>query len=177
MSGSADIPASVSPEGLEARPSAVLPFNDPSQPRRLVKVAGWLAGIALTVVVLNLLGVDVVAWLSDLWDEIKSVPAGYMVGGLVFQTGQTVFAGLSYYGILRAAYPGQVDFWPINVERHARCVGARGGVSTEACASALVCGVRHAGLDVVLEAAGMVSEGFPGCFQQRSLGSTMRLFG
>ena len=32
---------------------------------------------------------------------------------LVFQTGQTLFAGLSYYGILRAAYPGQVEFWPI----------------------------------------------------------------
>jgi uncharacterized membrane protein YbhN (UPF0104 family) len=35
------------------------------------------------------------------------------VGALVFQTGQTLFAGLSYYGILRAAYPGQVEFWPI----------------------------------------------------------------
>ena len=32
---------------------------------------------------------------------------------LVFQTGQTVFAGLSYYGILNAAYPGEVAFWPI----------------------------------------------------------------
>ena len=28
--------------------------------------------------------------------------------GLIFQSGQTIFAGLSYYGILRAAYPGQV---------------------------------------------------------------------
>ena len=89
------------------------PFHDPSRPRRLVKIAGWLVGIALAVVVLNLFGVDVVGWLSDLWDEIRSVPTGYMVGGIVFQTGQTLFAGLSYYGILRAAYPGQVEFWPI----------------------------------------------------------------
>ena len=62
---------------------------------------------------LNLLGVDVIGWLKDLWHQIQDVPARYMVAGLVFQTGQTLFAGLSYYGILRAAYPGQVEFWPI----------------------------------------------------------------
>ena len=60
-----------------------------------------------------MLGIDVVGWLSDLWDEIKDIPAGYLVAALTLQTGQTVFAGLSYYGILRAAYPGQVEFWPI----------------------------------------------------------------
>ena len=52
-------------------------------------------------------------WLSDLWDQIKEVPAGYIVAALAFQTGQTFLAGLSYYGILRAAYPGQVELWPI----------------------------------------------------------------
>ena len=96
-----------------AQSSPVLPFNDPSRPRRLVKVAGWLVGIALVVVILNLLGVDVIGWLQDLWEQIKDVPVGYIVAGLFFQTGQTLFAGLSYYGILRAAYPGQVEFWPI----------------------------------------------------------------
>jgi uncharacterized membrane protein YbhN (UPF0104 family) len=94
-------------------PSAVLPFHDPSRRRRLVKVVGWLVGIALAIVVLNLLGVDVVGWLGDLWDQIRDVPAGYVVAGLVFQTGQTFLAGLSYYGILRAAYPGHVELWPI----------------------------------------------------------------
>ena len=67
----------------------------------------------LVIVLLNLLGVDVIGWLTDLWDQIKDVPAGYIVAALVLQTGQTFFAGLSYYGILRAAYPGQVGFWPI----------------------------------------------------------------
>src|SRR5215218_4758170 len=96
-----------------AAPSPAHPFNDPSRRRRLVKVGGWLVGTALVVAVLNLLGVDVIGWLSDLWDQIREVPAGYMVAGLTFQTGQTFFAGLSYYGILRAAYPGQVELWPI----------------------------------------------------------------
>jgi len=96
-----------------SRPSPVLPFNDPSRRRRLLKVGGWLLGTLVVLVVLRLLGVDVIGWLSDLWDQIKAVPVGYIVAALVFQTGQTFFAGLSYYGILRAAYPGQVQLWPI----------------------------------------------------------------
>jgi uncharacterized membrane protein YbhN (UPF0104 family) len=96
-----------------ADPSPVLPFNDPSRRSRLVKVAAWLVGIAALILVLHLLGIDVLGWLSDLWDQIKAVPVGYIVAGLVFQTAQTLFAGLSYYGILRAAYPGQVALWPI----------------------------------------------------------------
>jgi uncharacterized membrane protein YbhN (UPF0104 family) len=100
-------------EAAAPDPSAVLPFNDPSRPRRLIKVGAWLVGVVLVIVLLNLLGVDVVGWLTDLWHQIQDVPASYIVAGLVFQTGQTLFAGLSYYGILRAAYPGQVGFWPI----------------------------------------------------------------
>lgn len=103
------------PTAVAAPPksSAVLPFRDPSRKRRLGKVVSWLVGIALAVIVLNLLGVDVRGWFSELWDQIQAIPAGYIVAGLIFQSGQTLLAGLSYYGILRAAYPGQVEFWPI----------------------------------------------------------------
>ncbi|HEX7309892.1 MAG TPA: lysylphosphatidylglycerol synthase transmembrane domain-containing protein [Gaiellaceae bacterium] len=97
----------------EIAASAVVPFHDPSRRSRLVKVGAWLVGIVLVVIVLNLLGIDVVGWLEDLWDEIKDVPPGYMVAGVALQTGATFFAGLSYYGILRAAYPGDVELWPI----------------------------------------------------------------
>jgi uncharacterized membrane protein YbhN (UPF0104 family) len=93
--------------------SPVVPFNDPSRRSRLVKVVGWLVGVAVLVVVLNLLGIDVIGWLQDLWRQIKDVPAGYIVAALIFQTAQTLLAGVSYYGILRAAYPGQVELWPI----------------------------------------------------------------
>ena len=96
-----------------AHPSALHPFHEPSRGKRLLKVGGWLVGIALVVVLLNVLGIDVVGWLSDLWEDIKDIPARYLVAALTLQTGQTVFAGLSYYGILRFAYPGQVEFWPI----------------------------------------------------------------
>jgi uncharacterized membrane protein YbhN (UPF0104 family) len=100
-------------EAAAGRPSRALPFGDPSRGRRLLKVGAWLLGIALGVLLLQALGIDVVAWLRDLWEQIKGVPGRYIVGGLAFQTAQTFLAGLSYYGILRAAYPGQVELWPI----------------------------------------------------------------
>ena len=95
------------------KPSRVLPFKDPSRGRRLLKVAAWLAVVAVVIALLNLVGVDVVGWLQDLWEQIKEVPPGYIVGGLLAQTGVTVFAAVSYYGILGAAYPGEVTFMPI----------------------------------------------------------------
>jgi uncharacterized membrane protein YbhN (UPF0104 family) len=91
----------------------VLPFGDPSRKRRLVKVAVWLVGIALVVVLLHVAGIDVVGWLEELWDQIRDVPPAYIVSALLFQAGQTVFAGVSYYGILKAAYPGEVSLAPI----------------------------------------------------------------
>jgi uncharacterized membrane protein YbhN (UPF0104 family) len=86
----------------------------PGQRRRsLAKVAAWIVGVVVAVAILDLLGVDVRGWLSDLWDEITAIPARYIVAGVATQSGQTFFAGLSYYGILRAAYPGQVTLAPI----------------------------------------------------------------
>jgi uncharacterized membrane protein YbhN (UPF0104 family) len=108
--------ATTTPQVTEAADSGRyrgLPFGDPSRKARLVKIAAWLVGIVLVLVVLRLLGIDVIGWLSDLWDQIKAIPVGYIIAALVFQTGQTLLAGLSYYGILRAAYPGQVELWPI----------------------------------------------------------------
>jgi uncharacterized membrane protein YbhN (UPF0104 family) len=108
--------ATTSAQAAEAprqRRFRALPFGDPSRRRRLTKVIAWLVGIAVFVALLELLGVDVSGWLSDLWDQIKAVPARYIVAGVIVQTGQTAFAALSYYGILSAAYPGEVEFMPI----------------------------------------------------------------
>ncbi len=85
----------------------------PPRRRRIRKIVLWLVGLALFWLILQLLGVDVRGWLSELWDQIKEIPAGYLIAALIFQTGQTFFAGLSYYGILSAAYPGEVFLWPI----------------------------------------------------------------
>jgi uncharacterized membrane protein YbhN (UPF0104 family) len=85
----------------------------PSRRRRMMKIVVWLGGLALFWFVLQLLGVDVKGWLRHLWDQITDIPAGYLVAALVVQTGATFFAGLSYYGILKAAYPRSVALWPV----------------------------------------------------------------
>jgi uncharacterized membrane protein YbhN (UPF0104 family) len=83
-----------------------LPFNDPSRGRRLLKVLAWLVGIAVVVGLLQLLGVDVAGWLSDLWDTLTGIGIGYLVAGWSLQTVQTTLTALGWHFILRAAYPG-----------------------------------------------------------------------
>ena len=100
-------------DSAAAVPGKGLPLRHSSRSRRLLEIFAWLAGIAVVVAILELLGVDVTGWFSSLWDQIKAVPVEYIVVGLVFQSGQTIFAGLSYYGILSAAYPGEVSLAPI----------------------------------------------------------------
>jgi len=82
-----------------------LPFGDPSRGRRLLKVLAWLAGVAAIVGLLELLGVDVAGWFSDVWDSLTGIGAGYLVAGWSLQTVQTTLTALGWYFILRAAYP------------------------------------------------------------------------
>jgi uncharacterized membrane protein YbhN (UPF0104 family) len=81
------------------------PFGDPSRRSRLLKVGAWLAGLALVVAVLQLLGVDATGWCSDVWDALTGVGLGYLVAGWALQTAQTTLTALGWYYILRAAYP------------------------------------------------------------------------
>jgi uncharacterized membrane protein YbhN (UPF0104 family) len=79
----------------------------------MTKVFAWLLGIAVLLVVLNLLGFHIIEWFQELWDQISDIPKGYLVAAVSFQTLQTFFAGLSYYGILKFAYKDEVTLWPV----------------------------------------------------------------
>jgi uncharacterized membrane protein YbhN (UPF0104 family) len=83
----------------------ILPFRDPSRPRRLLKIVGWLVAIVLLVVVLNLLGVDVHDWLSSVWDALTEISLGYLLAGWAVQAVQTTLTSLAWYFILRAGFP------------------------------------------------------------------------
>jgi uncharacterized membrane protein YbhN (UPF0104 family) len=82
-----------------------LPFDDPSRGRRLLKVLAWIAGTAVVVTVLGLLGVNVTGWLDRLWDTLTGIGLGYLVAGWSLQTLQTSLTALAWYFILRAGYP------------------------------------------------------------------------
>ena len=83
----------------------ILPFGDPSRPRRLGKVAAWLAGLVLAVLLLHLLGVDVRGWLDSVWDALTEISLGYLLAGWAVQTVQTTLTALAWYYILRAGFP------------------------------------------------------------------------
>ena len=81
--------------------------------RRMLKVGAALVAVVVVVAFLHVAGVDVAGWFSDLWDQIRDLPFRTIVAGVTLQSGQTALAGLSYYGILKAAYPGEVRLAPI----------------------------------------------------------------
>jgi uncharacterized membrane protein YbhN (UPF0104 family) len=83
-----------------------LPFGDRSRSTRLAKVLAWLAGIAVVLVVLDVLGLDVLGWFSDLWDALSAIGFGYLVAGWTLQTVKTSLTAFAWYSILRLAFPG-----------------------------------------------------------------------
>jgi uncharacterized membrane protein YbhN (UPF0104 family) len=85
--------------------SRLLPFDDPSRRRRIIKVVAWLIGVAVVVLVLQLLGVDVRGWLSSVWDALNNISFWYLLAGWAVQTVQTTLTALAWYFILRAGFP------------------------------------------------------------------------
>ena len=83
----------------------VLPFDEHSRARRLGKTVAWLVGVAVVLAVLDLLGIDVLGWFSDLWDTLTEIAFGYLVAGWTLQTVQTTLTALGWYFILRAGFP------------------------------------------------------------------------
>ena len=72
---------------------------------RLTRIAIWVVGVTLLILVLDLLGIPVAGWIRDLFRKIREIPAWAVVGGIVFQTLQTSLAALAWLAILRAAFP------------------------------------------------------------------------
>jgi uncharacterized membrane protein YbhN (UPF0104 family) len=82
-----------------------LPFGDRSRQGRMLKTIAWIVAVAAIVAVLQLVGVDVTGWISDLWDSLTEIGLGYLVAGWALQTVQTTLTALGWFFILRAAYP------------------------------------------------------------------------
>jgi uncharacterized membrane protein YbhN (UPF0104 family) len=72
---------------------------------RLGRIVAWVGGVALLIFVLDLLGIPVSDWISDLFKKIRAIPAWAVVAGVLLQTAQTTLAAAAWLAILRAAYP------------------------------------------------------------------------
>ena len=77
----------------------------PPASRRVVLVVGWLAAVALALLVLHVLGADVEGWFSGLWDALTAVDPEYVLAGLGLQTLETLLSAFAWLAIVRAAYP------------------------------------------------------------------------
>lgn len=81
---------------------------------RLGRIVVWLAGVALVLLALDVLGVPVGDWIRELFRQVRAVPAGTIVAGVVLDSVQTVFAAVTWLTILRAAFPeATVPFRPV----------------------------------------------------------------
>jgi len=68
----------------------------------------WAAVFVLIGAFASLVGWDITGWLSDVWDTLSAISVGYIVAACVLKTAQTTLSALSWYAILRFAYPGRV---------------------------------------------------------------------
>ena len=69
-----------------------------------MKIVAWVGGLALLLVVLQLLGDDVCGWLKELWDAVTGISLCYLLLS-IFQRLQTSLTALAWIPILRDAYP------------------------------------------------------------------------
>jgi uncharacterized membrane protein YbhN (UPF0104 family) len=88
------------------------PSADPRQ-HKVLRIAAWIVGTLVVLVLLQLVGIDVWGWFTQLWDTVTDISFGYLVLGCLFQGLQTLLTALGWYGILRYAYPGGVTYLPV----------------------------------------------------------------
>ena len=84
-----------------------------SKQHKLLRIAAWIVGTLLVLVLLHLAGIDVWGWFEELWSTLTEISIGYIILGCLFQGLQTVLTALGWYGILRYAYPGGVTYMPV----------------------------------------------------------------
>jgi uncharacterized membrane protein YbhN (UPF0104 family) len=80
---------------------------------RILRIAAWLVGTLVILGLLRLAGIDVWGWFEQLWDSVTDISVGYVILGCLFQGAQTVLTALGWYGILRYAYPGGVNYMTV----------------------------------------------------------------
>src|SRR3954466_14559876 len=74
----------------------------------LRRILVFAASIGLLWLAVWLLGWDVFAWFTDLWDTMTGISLGYIVAGCAMQLVQTTAIAYAWVPILRYAYPDAV---------------------------------------------------------------------
>ncbi len=84
-----------------------VPLTEPALPRqRIIRIVVTLLAIAIVLALLQLVGVDPIAWVRALFRAMGKIPTPYIVAGIASQTINVMLVGLAYVAVWRAAYPG-----------------------------------------------------------------------
>ncbi len=83
-----------------------VPLTEPAAPRqRIIRIVATLLAIAIVLALLQLVGVDPIAWVRALFRAMGKIPTPYIVAGIASQTINMMLVGLAYVTVWRAAYP------------------------------------------------------------------------
>jgi uncharacterized membrane protein YbhN (UPF0104 family) len=77
----------------------------PEKQFHLRRIVIWLTVLVAIGGAAYLLGWDISAWFSQLWDTLTQISAKYLIPALVLQTLQTLFTAVAWLAIIRYAYP------------------------------------------------------------------------
>ncbi|MFN8160456.1 MAG: hypothetical protein U0R52_05360 [Solirubrobacterales bacterium] len=72
---------------------------------RVARIVVWVGGLALAILVCDLIGIPIGEWLRQLLRKIAEVPVWAIFAGSILQTAQTSLVALAWLSILRAAWP------------------------------------------------------------------------
>src|SRR3954447_11789436 len=79
--------------------------DDDALVARLTRIAIWAAGIAVLILILDLLGVPVGDWIRELVKKVREVTAWAVITGILLQSIQTSLAAVAWLTTLGAACP------------------------------------------------------------------------
>ena len=89
--------------GVSARPAAV-------RRRAAIWAAGVVAGIAVLTLSLAFVrsqGIDLGAWLSEIWVLIAAIPAPFVIAACALKASEVALNAVAWTTVLRAAYPDE----------------------------------------------------------------------
>ncbi len=81
--------------------------SDDNRFHRLLRLLFW-AGITIVIgLILEAFGIDVIGWLKDVWSYITEISPIFIVVGITFKSFESMLTSVSWWNILRSAFPSQ----------------------------------------------------------------------
>ncbi len=98
--------------------------------RRIAKIVLWLSIFAVIALTFRIFGISVIAWLDDVWKNIKQVSIVFIIAAIILKTAESMLTAIAWRSVLRASYPTQHVSYKLSLGAY------QGGVALNAIAPA-----------------------------------------